>query len=310
MLNFFFEKALSLDHRNTNASNNLGVLAFQDKELETAKNCFLKALEADPNNNEARANLADVENLLSKSQKRILENETYVRSNCLDQDSPHGCIHIGTDQSVGPISSSSCNDNDHAIFTHLTKEEKLRLYELAKNTSGKVFVELGSYVGASSCFIAKGIRASNKSGKLYCVDTWQNEGMAEGFRDTYEEFINKTSHYKDIILPLRGNSVEVAKEFKKKVDFLFVDCDHSYEGVKSDVEAWFPKLNPGAIVIFHDIGWAEGVQKVVAEKVSPVVKNENRLPNMYWAWLKNPFLSKNAVTTKHGSSPPSALLNR
>jgi predicted O-methyltransferase YrrM len=86
-------------------------------------------------------------------------------------------------------------------------------------------------------------------------------------------------------MPLKGTSHKIAENFDKKVDFLFIDGDHSYESVKSDVDDWFPKLNNGAMVIFHDIGWAEGVQRVIEESVRPCAKKDGRLPNMYWAWL-------------------------
>jgi hypothetical protein len=51
------------------------------------------------------------------------------------------------------------------------------------------------------------------------------------------------------------------------------------------VDSWFPKLKPGALVLFHDVGWAEGVQQVIAETVKPRAKSEGCLPNLYWAWL-------------------------
>lgn len=172
------------------------------------------------------------------------------------------------------------------IFTHLTNEEKLKLLNLAQKNRGYIFVEIGSYIGASSCFIAAGIKKSLKKSQLYCVDTWQNDAMSEVKKDTYPLFIENTSKYKEIIVPLRGTSVDVAKTFNKKVDFLFIDGNHSYEGVKADVDAWFPKLNARALVIFHDIDWAEGVKKVITEDVSPLVVNERRLPNMFWAWVK------------------------
>jgi len=71
----------------------------------------------------------------------------------------------------------------------------------------------------------------------------------------------------------------------KKVDFIFIDGDHSYQGVKKDVDLWLPKLNPNALIVMHDIGWAEGVQRVVMEDVAPIAKSEGRLPNLYWARL-------------------------
>ena len=38
-----------------------------------------------------------------------------------------------------------------------------------------------------------------------------------------------------------------------KVDFLFIDADHSYEGVKKDFEIYSPLVRKGGIIAFHDI---------------------------------------------------------
>lgn len=175
---------------------------------------------------------------------------------------------------------------ENNIFTHLSVNEKIKLTQLANNIDGNIFLEVGSYLGASSCFIAAGIKKTRKKAKLYCVDTWENDAMTEGERETFQIFIENTEKYRDIIVPLRGTSVNVAKTFKKMIDFLFIDGDHSHEGVKADVEAWVSKLNKNALVVFHDIGWAEGVQRVIKENISPRAVKEGRLPNLYWAWLK------------------------
>ncbi len=173
------------------------------------------------------------------------------------------------------------------IQTHLTRREKLKLYHLARTIEGKVIVEIGSYLGASASFLAAAISRSSKDGRLYCVDTWQNHGMTEGGRDTLAEFLENTASYREWLTPLRGSSSEVADSFEHKVDFLFVDGDHSYEGVLEDVKAWLPKLNEGALVAFHDIGWAEGVNRVIAEKIKPHIGSEGSLPNLYWGWLRS-----------------------
>lgn len=39
----------------------------------------------------------------------------------------------------------------------------------------------------------------------------------------------------------------------KKIDFLFIDGDHTYKGVKQDFEMYSPLVRPGGIVAFHDI---------------------------------------------------------
>jgi cephalosporin hydroxylase len=61
----------------------------------------------------------------------------------------------------------------------------------------------------------------------------------------------------------------------KAVDFLFIDGDHSYEGVKRDYELWLPLVRSGGLVAFHDVGpevpevarfWGELKQTVATEE--------------------------------------------
>lgn len=47
-----------------------------------------------------------------------------------------------------------------------------------------------------------------------------------------------------------------AKEFAKKgypYDFIFIDADHSYEGVKADWEYYRYLINKNGVIAFHDI---------------------------------------------------------
>ena len=39
----------------------------------------------------------------------------------------------------------------------------------------------------------------------------------------------------------------------EKIDFLFIDGDHSYEGVRKDWEMYGPLVKKGGIVVFHDV---------------------------------------------------------
>lgn len=172
------------------------------------------------------------------------------------------------------------------IRTHLTALEKLTLYSLARQERPRVVVEIGSYVGASAVFLASGlVDGATVTSRIFCIDTWKNDSMTEGKLDTWTQFQTNTAHFGDIINPLRGWSTEVVEKIAEPVDLLFIDGDHSYEGVKSDVNAWFPKLGPASIVVFHDIGWARGVQRVVKEDVLPTAKRIKRLPNLFWAWI-------------------------
>lgn len=175
-----------------------------------------------------------------------------------------------------------------SIFTHLTNAEKYKLFQLAKNLkiSPVLAVEVGSYLGASSLFIASGLERRADGSRLYCVDTWENDAMTEGSKDTFGVFMSNVGSSTTTIEPLRGRSTDIAADFSEKIDFLFLDGDHDYSGVKADIDAWLPKLKPGATIALHDYGWAEGVQRVVREDVVPRAAKTGSLPNLFWAELR------------------------
>ena len=147
--------------------------------------------------------------------------------------------------------------------THLTGNERVKLYHLADDKNH--IAEIGSYVGASACCFGAAVEAKNSknSSKIFCIDTWQNDAMSEGGRDTWKEFQKNTSAYEKFIVPFRGFSTEMIGQIKSQVisiDLLFIDGDHSYDGVKADWDTYKELLHVGSTVVFHDIGWAEGRQ--------------------------------------------------
>ncbi|MCX8006172.1 MAG: class I SAM-dependent methyltransferase [Burkholderiaceae bacterium] len=65
------------------------------------------------------------------------------------------------------------------------------------------------------------------------------------------------------------------------IDLLFVDGDHSFEGVSRDWENFSPLLKPGAWVAFHDVGWADGVRAVVQRQVKAATTTSRALRNLW-----------------------------
>lgn len=169
-----------------------------------------------------------------------------------------------------------------SVPSQLTPQERYQLFELAAGR--ETVLEIGSYTGASACCFGSASKQSGK-GRVFCIDTWNNDSMSEGCKDTYQEFLQNTSSFSDFIVPIRGLSTEVAAHFKtevQSVDLLFIDGDHSYSGVKADWETYKDRLRQGSIVVFHDYGWADGVRRVVHEDVSPYIDVSAQLPNMWW----------------------------
>lgn len=63
---------------------------------------------------------------------------------------------------------------------------------------------------------------------------------------------------------IHGDSKIVGLEFYgfKKVDMVFIDGDHTYNGCKGDILSWLPNIKPGGIMAVHDFEkekrWAAG----------------------------------------------------
>ena len=172
------------------------------------------------------------------------------------------------------------------IKSHLTTGELIALNRLALGK--ETILEIGSYIGASTCCLGAAMEKSG-FGRVFCIDTWNNDAMTEGSRDTYTEFLKNTESFALFIIPIRGFSTEVAKHIAIKtnhVDLLFIDGDHSYHGVKADWDTYKGFLKAGSIVVFHDWGWAEGVKRVIEEDVKHLVNQSDSLPNMWWGRIR------------------------
>jgi len=53
-------------------------------------------------------------------------------------------------------------------------------------------------------------------------------------------------------------TVEKVKKFlPDPIDFLFIDGDHQYEGVKKDIELYFPLVKVGGIIALQDTNYAK-----------------------------------------------------
>lgn len=70
--------------------------------------------------------------------------------------------------------------------------------------------------------------------------------------------------------------------YPHRVDMLLIDADHSYEGVKKDLDAWLPFLEPGTPVWAHDYLHKDypGVKQAIDE-----CTELEMLETAGWGWM-------------------------
>lgn len=121
-----------------------------------------------------------------------------------------------------------------------------------------VVVELGTNIGSTSILLSVVAR------KVFTVDVFERVDLIEDEQQKgiyAKAFGNNQHYYSAIIKKLAPFKIDVSQclsyQFSdafgpESVDMLFIDADHSYEGVKRDFETWFDKIKKGGYFAFHD----------------------------------------------------------
>lgn len=132
------------------------------------------------------------------------------------------------------------------------------------------FVEVGSWLGRSSCFMGVEIHNSNYNIKFDCVDTWkgsiEHKSSDEIIYGTlYRDFLKNIEPVKHIINPIRTTSIEASKTYDDNtLDFVFIDASHEYNDVLDDISHWLPKVKIGGCLAGHDYDYYK-VNKAVKD---------------------------------------------
>lgn len=122
--------------------------------------------------------------------------------------------------------------------------------------SGSTFVEIGSWKGKSSAFMAVEIANSGKQIDFYCIDTFQGSIEHQNNPELpmlYNIFKSNMKPVEGYYRDLRMPSLEAVSKFQNEsIDFVFIDGSHEYQDIKDDINAWLPKVKRGGVLAGHD----------------------------------------------------------
>ena len=137
------------------------------------------------------------------------------------------------------------------VFSLMAREELSTLYKFALEVpKNSILVELGSFCGNSSYYLAEAARSTNS--KLFCVDSFKVGFDGQPQIDSRSKWHQVMSNNMDVTTLLDMTTHDAGLEFNQEIDFIFIDADHTYEGLLLDLQDWLPKVKSDGLVLLHD----------------------------------------------------------
>jgi glycosyltransferase involved in cell wall biosynthesis len=154
----------------------------------------------------------------------------------------------------------------------ITISEKTKSHAIEAETSwgsaygliGKVIQDrnlmIGAEIGVAFGGHSESILKVPSVTKLYGVDPYQHDPNyidamnlpQEEFDELYQFTTSRLSKFGDRYQHIRKPSQQAVNEISGTLDFVYIDADHSYNGVWKDLCTWFGKVRDEGIIGGHD----------------------------------------------------------
>ena len=160
----------------------------------------------------------------------------------------------------------------------------------------KIIVEVGVWKGVSAIIMGRRVVELGLDCAIVAVDTflgsaehWTHDVMRpsiprrQGYPQLYFTFLSNVvhSHQQNLFVPMPLDSVnaaDVLTHYEIKADIIHIDAGHDYRSFKTDIQAWWPLLAPGGILIGDDYyvdGSWPGVRRAFDELFGAAVEHED-----------------------------------
>jgi cephalosporin hydroxylase len=142
------------------------------------------------------------------------------------------------------ISPTQQDEEILGLLRRLAQRPPRTVVEIGTDTGGTLF--LWTRVAAPDAVL---VAVDNQP--VGALGTWGAWGIARrGFRRAGQRL--------ELLIPRDSQDPRTVEEVRRllggrPVDFLFIDGDHEYEGVRRDFELWSPLVAAGGLIAFHDV---------------------------------------------------------
>ena len=148
----------------------------------------------------------------------------------------------------------------HGLFRSIrpmqSQLEVGELYHAVLARRPRVVLEIGTCHGGT---LYLWCQAAEPQATIISIDLPEGEfggGYPAARADLYKAFVRTDQQLH--LLRADSHSPNTAKQIAallagKAIDFLFIDGDHTYAGVKQDYELYSPMVAPGGLIALHDV---------------------------------------------------------
>ena len=139
------------------------------------------------------------------------------------------------------------------ILTHdYFSKHAFNFNEILKSYKKFEYLEIGSFEGNSSMFVAKNFPDS----KIYCVDNWVGTEEYENlkFSNIEKNFDQNMSEFNNYF-KFKKSSDDFFNTNNKKFDVIYIDGYHKGSQVYKDFKNSWKVLNDNGVIIFDDYIW-------------------------------------------------------
>lgn len=187
------------------------------------------------------ADFIDIEEI----DKAITEFQSYLEHNAYPGNTQISSLKYRIANYFSSLAKAACSSNQN-IRLDQVKEEIFCLLKILRKKKIGAMLEIGYGEGGTLLLFMKAAAAHAVIASV---------GIS--IKHNKEYIVKRSSEREVLFLEINSHTPaaleQISKFFPDGIDFLFIDGDHSYDGVKQDFQNYSPLVKKGGIIAFHDI---------------------------------------------------------
>jgi predicted O-methyltransferase YrrM len=161
--------------------------------------------------------------------------------------------------------------------TTAPEREALKKYASGAGTA----IEIGVYEGINTAVISQALVGD---GKTFGIDPFFKGSMGICYHKVITKLYLKRKRVSKNVVLIEKFSSDAVGDVPPKVDFIFIDGDHSYDGISKDWRLYADKVRPGGIMALHDTSTIDADAGYIQDSVrfyNDVIRLDDR-----YEWLE------------------------